>query len=95
MKITTKELRKAFDLICTHMEETNRSTIDLVDDYYWHIPPKSLFAIENEPQGLTIGRLSDDWDEIGKFIDGKKERLSFALVWISAILRAIGEKNIW
>ncbi len=95
MQVKASELRKACEVLCAYLEQTNRDMIEMPVDYYWNIPAEYLYDPVHDPQGLNIGQLTDDWKEIQGIVEGKREPLGLAFVWLSAIFRAIGEKTVW
>ena len=93
MIVKTSELRAIADRILAYFEETGRTEFEIPEDYYWSIPTDQLYDIENNPEGLTIGQLSDDWNEIKSILKNESPPIGYAAVWLSAILRAIGERS--
>jgi hypothetical protein len=41
-----------------------------------------------------LGQLSDDWGELKRITDGDAEPIGYALVWLAAIRRRVGEKAV-
>lgn len=94
MRVTTAELRKALERVLEHLEENGCSEQAFDEDYYWWVPTESAYDAYEQPSQLTLGQLSDDWDRAKAIADGRAEPLGYALVWLSTILRYIGEKNV-
>lgn len=92
--IPIKDLRMVTNLLFDHLEQTGLSEYPLKQDYYWNIPIEHLYNTESTPADHDIGQLSDDWDELAKLLDRKADPLAYHLVWLSGILRAIGEERI-
>ena len=91
MLITVAELRRASELLMNHLEAQGRASVQIDHDYYWFVPTDQRYDQYKEPKQLTLGQLSDDWSEIRKILDGKGEPVNYALVWLSSLLRAVGE----
>lgn len=94
MEIKLSELRQLCEKLFTHIEEIGFEKIELSSDYYWEIPEEGRYDSFTEPKEFTMGQLSDDWNELQKILRGEHEPLGYALVWYSAILKAIGEKVV-
>lgn len=94
MEITLSELRQLSEKLFAHLEENGHEKIEVSSDYYWEIPEESRYDSFNEPKKFVVGQLSDDWNELQKILRGDREPLAYALVWYSAILKAIGEKVV-
>ncbi|MEU4839908.1 hypothetical protein [Nocardia testacea] len=48
----------------------------------------------NTPADLTIGQLSDSWEFLRTPLADPDDALTYHLVWLADILRAIGEDNV-
>jgi hypothetical protein len=94
MRIAIADVRRICELLLTHLEQSGRGSIDLTNDFYWNIPQEQLYRPYEEPDVTDVGQLSDDWAELQAILRGQKEPLGYALVWLSSILRAIGEDNV-
>jgi hypothetical protein len=94
MQINIADLRAATEKLLDHVEEQFGDSIEIEDDYYWEVPGDSRLDPYNEPSQLDIGQLSDDWNEVLGIAAGEKEPLSYALVWLSALLRTLGDKLV-
>ena len=96
MKIQLSELRQATNVLFDHLERTGRTEIELTEDFYWSIPEKHLYSVYPPPpeSELTMGQLSDDWNEVAKIAVGQRPPIAYALVWLSSLLRFIGTKLV-
>ena len=79
-----------------HLTEIEGDTVDLSGDYYWRITDDVWQDVlqDPEPDSFVIGQLSDDWDTLKKMTADEDDILTYGLVWLSAILRAIGESVV-
>jgi hypothetical protein len=94
MQIAIADVRRTCELLLSHVEQSGRASIDLTKDFYWNIPQEQRYRAYEEPDALDVGQLSDDWAELQAIVGGQKEPLGYALVWLSSILRAIGEETV-
>lgn len=94
MQIDIKDLRAISETLFSHLEEQGIESVELPTDYYWNIPREEKYDPYNTPANLNVGQLTDDWSELQKVLEGETEPLGYHLVWLAAILRAIGEKVV-
>lgn len=96
MLIKTDDLRKAVAVMLSHLDETGQNSVEIEDDYYWVIPQKECYNPYSTPTAtnLTLGQLSDDWNEISSIISGQREPIGYSLVWLAAIIRRVGELSL-
>jgi hypothetical protein len=95
MKVTIEELQEVWHVLSTHLRESNRAVVELDHDYYWSIEKEEMYDPSRDPASLTLGQLSDDWNELQKIRSGTAPPIGYALVWLSSILRAVGEKTLY
>jgi len=91
MKIEVADLRKMFEVLAEHLEETGQASVEIPWDFYWEVSREERYDPYSEPKQLSLGQLSDDWNELLKIRDGEMPSVGHALVWLSSILRSVGE----
>ena len=94
MDIELSQLKTLLLLEIDHLEKMGYEQIEIPVDYYWNVPQDIRYDPYKEPQNLDLGQLTDDWQELQKVLQGDRDPLAFDLVWISTILRAIGERTL-
>ena len=94
MDITLSELKAVFMKEVDHLEEMGYEKIEIPVDYYWNIPQDVRYDPYKKPENLDLGQLSDDWQELQKTIREERDPIAYDLVWLSTILRAIGEQIV-
>ena len=94
MRLNTSDLRVLSDRLLSHLEQNGHSVVEVSIDYYWNIPEEQRYNPAEEPTELDIGQLEDDWLELQKIAQGENEPIGYALVWLAAILQAIGETQV-
>jgi hypothetical protein len=92
MKINLGELREVNLKLLEHLAETIENDVEIDVDFYWDIPAKERYNPNVVPTNPELGQLSDDWFELKRMIDGKPS-LNYGLVWLSTILRRLGETS--
>ncbi|UOQ75691.1 hypothetical protein MUN84_13595 [Hymenobacter sp. 5516J-16] len=65
--------------------------IPLEQDFYWDIPKEQLYLVEENPEDLTIGQLSDDWRTVQEA--SEEDFTSFDLLKASHLLRYISHTH--
>lgn len=95
MNVKVAELRAMADRLFTHLEETGRGEFDVPEDYYWSIEKDEVYDPLKDPKNITMGQLSDDWNELNEILRGESPPIGYALVWLSSILRIVGEKSVY
>jgi len=94
MKIKLCEIEAISNVLFEHLRQRKLAEIEIVPDFYWDIVKRSRYDSYSEPAEFTLGQLSDDWTELTKILDGRSPPISYALVWLSAIIRCIGEEEV-
>jgi hypothetical protein len=93
MKVQIEILREALNRLLVHAKEMHGDVIHVDADLSWFVPKDVVNDPAKEPTGLTLGSLEDDWSEVSAIGTGTKEPFGYALVWASAVLRAIGDRT--
>jgi len=95
MNVKVTELRLIADQLFTHLEETGRGEFEVSEDYYWAISKEEIYNPSKDPEDMTLGQLSDDWNELNAIQKTESPPIAYALVWLAAILRNIGENSVY
>lgn len=91
MQINVSALRAITDVLLSRIERQGIQEIELGSDHYWDIPAEKLYDTHDEPSEFTMGQLSEDLSFVNEMISGVRPPVSYGLVWISSLLRYIGE----
>lgn len=92
MIVTTEELKKMCAQLLSHLENNGYASVSIPVDYYWNIPAQYRYDPYREPEERDLGQLTDDWAELQKILNDEREPIGYALVWLSTILRVVGEQ---
>ena len=93
MKLSTDELRRLTLMLLAHVEADSSQAVEVEDDFYWDVPAEARYDAYVEPKTHTVGQLSDDWGELQRILNGERPPVGYALVWLAAVLRRIGERT--
>ena len=94
MEVNVVQLRAVADKLFAHLLTSGHEVLSLPYDHYWSIPKEKLYDPYSQPSELTLGQLSDDLAELKRIYNDQAEPLSYALVWLAAVIRAIGEDTV-
>ena len=94
VEIDLPELRRVVEILLNDLEQQGYRTVRLDDDYYWEIPKEDLYSPYAAPKDLAMGQLTHDWERLQEILHGSSSPLAYGLVWLSSLLRAIGQKVI-
>jgi hypothetical protein len=94
MTLKARDLLRAHELIVLYLEEIEQDTIEIDDDYYWHIQSKPRYDVGKtpNPDEFSVGQLSEDASWIRGILDDPEKATGHALVWLGTLLRAYGER---
>ncbi len=92
MRLELAKLRSAMEILFDHLEEEGYDSADISSDFYWHVETAELYDPYNEPRELTLGQLSFDWTRLEELLRRETDPLGLDFVWLSALLRALGEQ---
>lgn len=91
MHIEISALRAITDELLSRIEQRGIKAVELNYDYYWSIPAKLRYDTYDEPSEFNMGQLSEDLAFVNEMLSGVRPPVSYGLVWISSLLRYIGE----
>lgn len=77
-------LRTADHLVCASLDT----------DYFWAIPREQRNDPCSKPSELTIGQLTESLDNVERMVSDHDSTLAYGLVWLSDVLRAVGEEVV-
>lgn len=90
MTVTARELEVALNAILEEMRSRHGSTFTLPKDYFWDIASEQLYDPYKTPSDMTLGQVSESIDWVKQIASGAGDPTSYALVWLSDVLRALG-----
>ena len=91
MTVDLRELRTIITMLLDVAEE-NGIKVESKRDYYWDVSAEDRYDPYTQPAQLTIGQLSDDWNELRRIGRGETPALPYALVWLASVIRCMGEE---
>lgn len=94
MDIPLTQLEAVIGRLIKHVRDSGLEHILLNKDYYWNIPSEQLQELGTAPTEFDVGKLSDDWSELQKLLESNRAPHRHHLIWLAAILRAIGDNTV-
>jgi len=91
MQMHIDQLRAVTTLLYDELATVNGGVVDIPDVLYWSIPLEERRDPYKHPRDLTIGHTSDDVGHLNAILTGEHEPIRYALVWLAAVLREVGE----
>lgn len=91
VEIPVEILRRAADLLLSHLEAVEGPVVAVDKDMFWAIPAEQRNNVYAEPTDFTVGQLTESLQNIDRIVEGSTDATSYALVWLADILRAAGE----
>lgn len=90
IRVDLGELRQSILTLLDHVASVEGPTVDLPQDYFWSIPSDELYEGRSRPGDLTIGQLSESLENLRTMRENDSMTVSFGMVWLADILRAVG-----
>lgn len=94
LEVPVAVLRKAAEVLLDRVEEVAGDSVMLDVDMFWEIPSGARAKVYEEPREFTIGQLSESLVNIQQVVRDPSDAVSFGLVWLADLLRAIGEQIV-
>ncbi len=96
MIINVRELEQVVATLMAQLKERAGETIEIEkEDYYWAINQDEKYNPYKKPDDLTIGQLSEDWDNMSDILKNEREPISYDFVKLSSLMQFIGYKTVW
>jgi hypothetical protein len=86
-------LEETFSVLIARLRAAGGPTFRLDRDYYWSIPQDQVFDVYSNPEGLTIGQVSECLDWLEGLRADHERALPYHLVWLGDVLHAIGYRG--
>jgi hypothetical protein len=94
IEVSTADLRRATTLLLDYLDQNGHCTIRVDHDYYSEILDADRFNLGAQPNELGVGSLCEDIEDLRRILARETEPLGYGLVWLAAILDAIGRQVV-
>jgi hypothetical protein len=92
LRISIQELRQVFGVLIDELAEVSGDVVEIPDFPFWAIPADLRRNVYEEPRDLTIGQLSEAWDNALATTSSEEAPLRYGFVWLADVLREIGDQ---
>lgn len=93
LDIPREKLQQVLEVLLDHVYAQQGTSVTVQEDFFWDVAPDDVYNPYEEPAELTLGQLTESWDNLEKILSGDKPVLGYGLVWLGDVLRVIGHKN--
>ena len=87
-------LERVFPILIAHLRELEGDQVQLDHDYYWSMSGEQLHDVYNAPVDIGIGQITECVDWLSGLAEKPELALSYHLVWLGDVLRAIGMAKV-
>lgn len=94
IQIDLDDVCRVLNIIIRHIKQRRSEPTEISEDYYWEINPAQLYDPTKDPSDFSLGQLSDDWQRLRQLLAEEEPPIGYALVWLSSILRIIGQQHV-
>lgn len=92
-EIPVDKLKGVFDLLMERIH-AGKEVLEIDADEFWSVPQDQVYDVYSEPRDLTIGALSDSWGYLEDMLSDPDRVVGYGFVWLSEVLRAIGDETV-
>jgi hypothetical protein len=92
LRISIQDLRQVFGVLLDELASATGEVLEIPDTPFWAIPADMRRNVYEEPRDLTIGQLSEAWDNARATTSSDEVPLRYGFVWLADVLREIGEQ---
>lgn len=90
--LAVETLRQVVNRALDHVRDVKSDQVELEKDYFWSIPTEELYDVYSRPENLTVGQVTESWENLRSLLARGDAVPGYALVWIADVLRALGNQ---
>ncbi|MGI8311985.1 hypothetical protein [Saccharopolyspora hattusasensis] len=92
--VSVEVLRQVLNQALDSLQARAGETVELDKDFFWAIPPDVAYDVytQPDPEQLTVGQLSESWNNLAALHARGEQVPPYALVWIADLLKALGQQ---
>lgn len=94
MQIPVADLRRAAEVLLDRLQEVEGDVVEVTDRMFWSVPADVRYDVYKRPTDLTVGQLGESCEHLRSMVGAGEGPLSYGLVWLADIVRAIGEQTV-
>ncbi|MER7079147.1 hypothetical protein SAMN02982929_03163 [Saccharopolyspora kobensis] len=92
--VSVEVLRRVLNQALDSLQTGTGGTVELDKDFFWSIPADVAYDVYTQPNPdqLTVGQLSESWNNLVQLGARGEPVPPYALVWIADVLKALGHQ---
>lgn len=92
--VSVEVLRRVLNQALDNLQRQEGETVELAKDFFWAIPPEAAYDVytQPDPEQLTVGQLSESWNNLAQLNARGEPVPPYALVWIADLVKALGHQ---
>lgn len=94
VRIPVDGLRKALDMLLRHVGTQAGELLEVEHDYFWSVAPNELTNVYERPNELTVGQVSEAWQNLAEMLEDDSKVVGYGLVWLADVLRTMGVERV-
>lgn len=93
--VSVEALRQAMNEALDRLQEAVGDTVEVDRDMFWDVRPEVRYDVYTQPgpDDLTVGQVTEAWDNVSKLRAAKAPMHAHSLVWLADVLRAVGSQH--
>lgn len=91
VEISVQDVRRVLDLLLEWVQDQD-GVIRVEAEEFWFVPGAEAYDPYREPSDLTMGTVSESWERLQQVLSDPDLAIDYAFVWLSDVLRAIGDR---
>lgn len=93
--VSVETLRQVLNQALDGLQRKAGETVELDKDFFWSLPPEAAYDVYTPPEAdqLTIGQLTESWNNLAGIHARGDTVPPYALVWIADVLKALGHQT--
>lgn len=94
LRVRVADLRRAAERLLDHLQEVEGDVVEVPDRMFWTVPADARYDVYEQPRELTIGQLGESLAHVVALAGDDEDALSYGLVWLADVARALGEQTV-
>jgi hypothetical protein len=91
--VADEQLVEAFNMLISHaLNRSDGDRFPIEEDFFWSVPVAEMNNVYSDPPALTVGQISESWGNMEAML-ADNSPVSYGLIWLADILRAVGKTS--
>jgi hypothetical protein len=89
VEVQAEDLKRVLGVLLDHAAKDG--VLRIPDEAFWSVPAPAVYDVYHDPSDLTIGMVSESWENLAAIIRDPDRAIDYGLVWLAEVLRAAGD----